>query len=307
MTQHKIEYGRWPGRKDLQPGQVSRLRVVDAQTGEMRTVVELPTLFEAPNWTADGRWLIINGGGRLYRVAADGSGGLIEIPTGGVDTCNNDHVLSPDNSEIYFSAAGRLYRIPFSGGDPVQISNDHPPERGYSYWLHGISPDARMLVYTAVERVGEVVRGKLSIATIPAAGGADTYLVSRPEKSDGPEYAPSGEWIYFNSELAAERPGHAQIFRMRPDGSGIERITFDDRVNWFPHFSPDGRWMAYISYAPGTLTHPADLDIELRVMPAGGGKSRVVVQTFGGQGTFNVNSWAPDSRHFAYMDYPFPD
>jgi Tol biopolymer transport system component len=307
MADRKIEYGRWPGRKDLQPGQISRVRVVDAESGEMRTVIELPTLFEAPNWTADGKWLIINGGGRLYRVAADGSGGLTEIPTGAIDTCNNDHVLSPDNSAIYFSAAGRLYRIPFAGGEPEQISNEYQAERGYTYWLHGISPDARTLVYTAVERVGEVVRGKLSIATIPAGGGADIYLVSRPEKSDGPEYTPDGQWIYFNSEIAAERPGHAQIFRMRPDGTGIERVTYDDRVNWFPHFSPNGRWMAYISYEPGTLTHPADLDIQLRVMPANGGESRVVVSAFGGQGTFNVNSWAPDCRHFAYVDYPFAD
>jgi len=307
MAKAKIEYGRWPGRKDLQPGQISRLCVVNKDTGITRTVAELPTLYEAPNWTNDGKWLIINGGGKLHRIAADGSGGLIDIPTGDVQSCNNDHVLSPDNSEIYFSAAGKLYRIPFTGGTPRQISNDYPEERGYSYWLHGVSPDNTTLVYTAVERVGEVVRGKLSIATIPLAGGPDTYLIARPEKSDGPEYSRDGQWVYFNSEIEAERPGHAQIFRMRPDGSDIERITFDDRVNWFPHFSPDGKWMAYISYEKGVVTHPADLDIELRLMAAEGGESRTVVRTFGGQGTFNVNSWAPDNTHFAYMDYPFPD
>ena len=307
MAKANIEYGRWPGRKDLQPGQISRVCVVNKDTGVVRTVIELPTLYEAPNWTNDGKWLIINGGGKLHRLAADGSSGLIEIPTGDVQSCNNDHVLSPDNSEIYFSAAGKLYRIPFEGGTPRQISNDYPEERGYSYWLHGVSPDNTMLVYTAVERVGEVVRGKLSIATIPVAGGQDTYIIARPEKSDGPEYSRDGQWIYFNSEIEAERPGHAQIFRMRTDGSGIERMTFDDRVNWFPHFTPDGKWMSYISYDKGVVTHPADLDIELRVMPADGGESRVVVRTFGGQGTFNVNSWAPDNTHFAYMDYPFPE
>ncbi len=307
MDKPKREYGRWPGRKDLQPGQISRLQVVNKDTGAIRTVIELPTLFEAPNWTKDGKWLVINGGGRLYRIAADGSSGIIEIPTGEVSACNNDHVLSPDNSEIYFSAAGKLYRIPFEGGTPRQISNDYPEERGYTYWLHGVSPDNQTLVYTAVERVGEVVRGKLSIATIPVAGGPDTYLFHRPEKADGPEYNTYGSWVYFNSELEAERPGHAQIFRMRPDGSDIERVTFDQRVNWFPHFSPDGKWIAYISYEEGTVTHPADMNIELRVMPASGGESSVVVETFGGQGTFNVNSWAPDNVHFAYMDYPFID
>jgi hypothetical protein len=65
--------------------------------------------------------------------------------------------------------------------------------------------------------------------------------------------------------------------------------------------------MAYISYEPGTITHPADLDVQLRVMPTEGGESQVVVELFGGQGTFNVNSWAPDNVHFAYAEYPFPD
>ncbi len=307
MARANIERGRWPGRKDLQEGQITRISVVNKDTAATRTVIDLPTLYEAPNWTNDGKWLVINGGGQLYRLAADGSTELMHIPTGEVGGINNDHILSPDNSEIYFSALGKLYRVPFEGGVPRQISNEYPEERGYTYWLHGVSPDNQMLVYTAVERVGEVARGKLSIATIPLAGGDDTYLVHRPEKSDGPEYSRDGQWIYFNSELAAERPGHANIFRMRPDGSGIEQVTFDERVNWFPHFSPDGRWMAYISYEKGTITHPADLDVQLRVMPTEGGESKVVVELFGGQGTFNVNSWAPDNVHFAYAEYPFPD
>jgi hypothetical protein len=36
-------------------------------------------------------------------------------------------------------------------------------------------------------------------------------------------------------------------------------------------------------------------------------RARVVVEITGGQGTINVNSWAPDSRRFAYVTYqPLP-
>ena len=281
--------------------------MVNKDTGAIRTVRELDTLVEAPNWTSDGRWLVINGGGKLWKLPADGSGGLTEIFTGRVQSCNNDHVLSPDNKEIFVSSAGHLYRLPFEGGEPVQVSNNKPADSGFLYYLHGISPDSTTLVYTAVEPYGGQPRGRLNIATIPAAGGKDSWVTNTLARNDGPEYSPDGKWIYFNSEFAARRPGHAQIFRIAVDGAMIEQLTFDDRVNWFPHFSPDGKWMAYISYAPGTITHPADLDIELRVMPANGGESRVVVSLFGGQGTFNVNSWAPDSTHFAYVAYPFID
>jgi Tol biopolymer transport system component len=91
---------------------------------------------------------------------------------------------------------------------------------------------------------------------------------------------------------------------MAPDGGGREQLTFDERVNWFPHLSPDGASFVYISYEPGTVTHPADLPVELRMLPAQGGTPRTVVRLFGGQGTLNTNSWAPDSRRFAFVAYP---
>ena len=39
--------------------------------------------------------------------------------------------------------------------------------------------------------------------------------------------------------------------------------------------------------------------VELRMIGAGGGKPVIPVKLFGGQGTINVNSWAPDSPRFA--------
>jgi Tol biopolymer transport system component len=91
---------------------------------------------------------------------------------------------------------------------------------------------------------------------------------------------------------------------MRPDGSGVEQLTSDERVNWFPHLSPDGRQMVYISYPEATFGHPADKNVILRLMHPDGGKSRDLAAFNGGQGTINVNSWAPDSRRFAYVAYP---
>jgi len=90
---------------------------------------------------------------------------------------------------------------------------------------------------------------------------------------------------------------------MRPDGSDVEQLTTDERVNWFPHVSPDGSSVVYVSFPPGTLGHPADLDVIIRLL----GTDRTgtdLVHLFGGQGTINVPSWAPDSRRFAYVAYP---
>ena len=73
-------------------------------------------------------------------------------------------------------------------------------------------------------------------------GGEETRLTTAKGLDDGPEYSPDGKYIYFNSE----RTGHMQIWRMRPDGSEQEQqITDDEYNNWFPHLSPDGKWMVY--------------------------------------------------------------
>ena len=72
----------------------------------------------------------------------------------------------------------------------------------------------------------------------------------------------------------------------------------------FPHPSPDGRWIVFLSYGRSVEGHPPNRDVVLRVMPAdGSGEPRIVATLFGGQGTINVPSWSPDSEHFAFVSY----
>lgn len=286
--------------RSLAAGQRSDLTVIDLD-GNANVIFSADEVIEAPNWSADGQWLVFNAGGRLYRIAAAG-GQPEQVDTGHLADLNNDHVLSPDGSTIYVSSDdGHLYALPFAGGTPRRVSNTHPTP--FHYYLHGISPDGATLSYVAIEqRDGE---RQVNVFTIPAAGGPDLRLTDVSVPNDGPEYSPDGRWIYFNSELAASRPGHAQIFRMSAaDGSGLEQLTFDSYVNWFPHLSPDGNVVALLSYPQGTTGHPADKDVLLRLMAPEGGELRTLASFFGGQGTINVNSWAPDSKRLAYVAYP---
>lgn len=116
---------------------------------------------------------------------------------------------------------------------------------------------------------------------------------------DGPEYSPDGKYIYFNSV----RTGPMQIWRMRPDGSEQEQVTFDDYNNWFPHISPDGQWMVFITFQKDVVGHPPDKDVMLRLMSLSDKKVSVLVKLFGGQGTMNVPSWSPDSKQLAFVSY----
>lgn len=260
-------------------------------TGRIRSVLATDDLIEAPNWTPDGKALIVNGNGLLFRVALDAPG-LVRIDTGFAHKLNNDHGISPDGSLLVISDATEegqscIYTLPMSGGAPKRVTDKVP-----SYW-HGWSPDGETLAYCAKRD------GVFDIWTCPAGGGAETRITDGKGHSDGPDYTPDGAWIWFNSS----RGGTMQLWRSRPDGTGTEQMTNDERVNWFPHPSPDGKSVLYLAYENGIEGHPRDKDVELRLMPAGGGEPRTLVALFGGQGTINVPCWAPDSSAFAFVRY----
>jgi TolB protein len=273
----------------------SILETVDVFTGARTVLKEFDYVIEAPNWTRDGRYLVYNSLGLIYKYELS-SDAIMQLDTGFAIDCNNDHVLSQDNSQIavshftYADAKSRIYTLPFAGGTPVLMT-----ENGPSY-LHGWSPDGPTLAYCA-ERGGQY-----DIYTIPVKGGQELQLTNLTGLDDGPEYSPSGQHIWFNST----RAGLMQIWRMQPDGSLQEHMVEKDANCWFPHVSPDGNWVAYLSYAKGDVApgdHPANKNVELNLVPAGGGESKTIAKLFGGQGTMNVNSWSPDNHILAFVSY----
>ncbi len=273
----------------------SILEIVDVHTGERTVLKEFDYVIEAPNWTSDGKYLVYNSGGRMYRYVLE-TGAIEEINTGFAIDCNNDHVLSPDNNELAVShftnedVVSRIYIVPFITGVPRLVT-----EKGPSY-LHGWSPDGKRLAYCA-ERDGQY-----DVYTIPVDGGEETQLTDESGLDDGPEYSPDGKYIWFNSV----RTGLMQVWRMESDGANPTHMVQEEANCWFPHVSPDGEWVAYIAYAKGDVEpgdHPANKQVELRLVPAEGGTSKTFVKLFGGQGTMNVNSWAPDSRRLAFVSY----
>ena len=274
---------------------ISVLETVDVNTGIRSVLKEFEHVIEAPNWTRDGKYLVYNSRGSMYTFEL-ATGEIKKMETGFAVDCNNDHVLSPDNTQMavshftYEDAISRIYILPFAGGSPILVT-----EKGPSY-LHGWSPDGKNLAYCA-ERGGQY-----DIYTIPVHGGNETQLTNLPGLDDGPEYSPSGEHIWFNST----RTGLMQIWRMETDGSNPVHMVKEDANCWFPHVSPDGKRVAYIAYhkdevAPGD--HPANKHVELRLIPSSGGISKTIVKLFGGQGTMNVNSWSPDNHTLAFVSY----
>ena len=285
----------------------SKLFIYDLRDGSSKLVYTDDSVWEAPNWSPDGKYLISNHGGGIYKLVLQPNGTAtpqkLAIPAG--YSCNNDKALSPDGRKLAFSATppgdkgSEVLLADADGTHLKQMTHDTPS------YFHGWSPDSKTLAFVA-QRGGS---GQYDIYAVPAAGGAETRLNSDPHQDDGPDYSPDGKWIYINSD----RTGKEAVWRFPATGAGpndaeAEMVVNDGLQDWFPHISPDGKELVYIGYPAGTPTHnPRDVNITLKLVPIDndtvGKEAKTLVQATGGQGTMNVNSWAPDSQRFAYVTY----
>ena len=271
----------------------SNLEVMEVETGLRKIVYQSPVSIQAPNWSVDGKYLIYNGGGLLYKF--DFEKGEPEVINSGFATSNNnDHVLSFDGKMLGIShhvaeeeGKSIIFTIPVEGGTPKRITSSGPS------YLHGWSPDGKYLIYTADRH------DNFDIYKISVRKKKEMRLTDAPGLDDGPEYSPDGKYIYFNSA----RTGKMQIWRMKADGSKQEQLTSDGYNNWFPHVSPDGKWIVFLSFPPEVRAddHPFYKHVYIRLMPAEGGTPRVIAYLYGGQGTINVPSWSPDSKRIAFV------
>jgi len=286
----------------------SKITIYDLATRSTRLVYQADQVIEAPNWSRDGKFLLINTEGHLYRLPLQSSGEpkpeQIDLGPGSY-MCNNDHDLSRDGNWLAFSASSpsshqsQVY-LAKADGSGVRLMTPAAPS-----YFHGWSPDGKWLAF-----VGQRDGAAFHLYRVSADGGAEQQLTSQGTYDDGTEYTPDGKWIYFNSN----RSGSWHVWRMPADGAGdgdakADQITSDEWEDWFPHFSPDGKQMLVFSFPQGTKTHNDRMDgVVLRLMPAPGdklqaAKPETLLRFFGGQGTINVNSWAPDSRQFAFVEY----
>ena len=223
------------------------------------TIFTVEGEWHAPNWTPDGKYIVSDMGGDLYRIPVSGAnaGKPEKIDVSQKMNATNDHALSWDGKQIAITGITppmpAKIRTPADIHNPLFImnmdgSNAHEVHLG---WLHGWSPDGKYVVYTQYH--GD----NFDIYRINADGSGELLMTTNKGQDDGPEYSADGKWIYFCSNRSGKWDG----WRMPADGAGpddklAEKITNGDTQDWFPHISPDGKWLYTISYPDGSPGPP---------------------------------------------------
>ncbi len=133
-----------------------------------------------------------------------------------------DPVWSPDGSQIAFASdrtgSRQLFIIDADGSNPRQIT-DFSDLGGRNNW----SPDGGSLVFYAGSE------GDHNIYRVSVADGSLQQLTDGGDNLS-PCYSPDGQWLVFSSR----RDGDLEIYVMRPDGSEVTQLTFNDYSDYQP-------------------------------------------------------------------------
>ena len=110
-----------------------------------------------------------------------------------------------------------------------------------------------------------------------------------------PQISPDGEWVLYTvttTDVAADRR-NTDIWKVKWDGSQRSQVTFSPENENDPRWSPDGKYISFLSSRPG----PAK-GTQVWVLERAGGEARQLTQLKGGVTSYR---WSPDSTRLAIV------
>ncbi|QOY86829.1 protein kinase domain-containing protein [Paludibaculum fermentans] len=182
-------------------------------------------------------------------------------------------IFSPDSQAIAYAWDGGeggkrdIYVKRLAGGDPVRIT--HSPQ---DEWNPSWSPDGRRIVFL---RQGA---GLYQVVVVPAVGGSEqvagTIEQSMTNLSDRLTWPGDADEVVVSDDVRGLRLGMCLFaIQLRTGQRRQLSQTGTDSADVAPRASPDRRWIAFIRVRRS--------EDEIRIVPAGGGDSRVVAKGAG--------------------------
>ncbi|MEO6185875.1 MAG: hypothetical protein ABIP38_00255, partial [Steroidobacteraceae bacterium] len=159
---------------------------------------------------------------------------------------------------------------------------------------------AAPLMAREVMLMNRIGPSKMSVYIANADGSGERRLLPDSTGLDyDASFSPDGKWIVFTSERDAAGTGQADLWRVHPDGTGLEQLTRDTSVEDAGAISPDGKSMAYVSTKGGARTANIwvmDLATKRACNLTGNGKVEPPATMNG----FFRPSWSADGKWIAF-------
>src|SRR5579862_4721845 len=157
----------------------------------------------------------------------------------------------------------------------------------HKMWLRLFLVCAAALSCSAADRILFSRLGPSETALyVSNADGSRESALTKGSLDYNPVWSADGKWIAFTSE----RGGSADLYRMRADGTGVERLTGDPAFDDQASFSPDGSQIVFVTTRAGGTADLWILDVNTK---------RAHALTSGAGGDFRP-SWSPDGKWIAF-------
>jgi Tol biopolymer transport system component len=205
---------------------------------------------------------------------------------------------TPDGKWIYFMGAhqeesGNIEFVPAEGGKVTRIPvrGSHPLQPGYPGGGISISPDGKKILFQGRFYAAPVERLP-HMFTIPIEGGEVTELDTGMKLFSYPCWSPDGKSFAFvgHQEIAIDKRV-TDIYTISASGGKAQKLTSDsDQVTSGPvAWSPDGSTIAFYSQ-----------DGKIKLLPAHGGPTRVILEGLKGRLDHSGLAWSPDGKELGY-------
>jgi Tol biopolymer transport system component/TolA-binding protein len=183
---------------------------------------------------------------------------------------------SPDGNDLAIIHEDEIWKVPLSGGEPVQLTNNTEGES----WINW-SPDAKLISYQINEEE------KRNLYIIPSSGGNSTLLQEKCKRI--------ASWSPNSQELSVLLEDNISIIGL--DGQikkkiiNLEELDVDNTSS--PKWSPDGQHLAFIGYKRG------EEKSRLFKVPAEGGEVSELVPD---DGAYKYGlRWSPNGKWISYL------